>query len=353
MGHSIRPPRRDGFDIAIICAVALEYDAVSYIFDEFWDEDGDRYGRAAGDNNHYTTGRIGNHSVVLALLPQLGKAGAAGTVASMRSSYTGVRLALLTGVCGSVPCVDPHEQIFLGDVIISKTVFQYDFGWQFPNGFVHKNTIEDNLGRANKDIRSFITMFETHLGLDRLEKRIAHFLKQLQYEAAQRRRRGKCDYMYPGTAEDKLFKPAHRHKHHKSPTCICRHCVEDADPVCDKALGSPCTDLGCDDEQHIARKRLHDSSGDTPQPMVHVGVVASGDKIMKSATERDTLSREAGIIAFETEGAGIWDEVPCIVVKGVCHYADSHKHPGWQNYAAAAAAAATKAVLERYIRTEK
>ncbi|UKZ59871.1 uncharacterized protein TrAtP1_001162 [Trichoderma atroviride] len=150
MGQSMRPSRRSDFDIAIICTLSLEYDAVSYIFDEFWDEDGDQYGRAAGDTNHYTTGRMGNYSVVLALLPQMGKAGAASAAASMRSSYTGVRLALLTGVCGSVPHVGQHEEIFLGDVIISKTVFQYDFGWQLSDGFVHKNTVEDNLGQAIK-----------------------------------------------------------------------------------------------------------------------------------------------------------------------------------------------------------
>ncbi|KAH6881173.1 hypothetical protein B0T10DRAFT_411242 [Thelonectria olida] len=49
---------------------------------------------------------------------------------------------------------------------------------------------------------------------------------------------------------------------------------------------------------------------------VHVGAVASGDTVMKSAADRDRLSREAGVIAFEVEGAGVWDEVPCIVVKG-------------------------------------
>lgn len=157
---------------------------------------------------------MGNYNVVLALLPQLGKAGAASAAASMRSSYTGVRLALLTGVCGSVPRVDRPEEIFLGDVIISKTISQYDLGWHYSDGFVRRNTVEDNLGRANKDIRSLTTMFETDLGLGRLEKRITYFLKQLQGSAAQRRRRGKYDYMYPGTAEDKLFKPTHQHKHH-------------------------------------------------------------------------------------------------------------------------------------------
>ncbi|KAH8651690.1 hypothetical protein BGZ61DRAFT_541995 [Ilyonectria robusta] len=53
------------------------------------------------------------------------------------------------------------------------------------------------------------------------------------------------------------------------------------------------------------------------------------------------------------EGAGVWDEVPCIVVKGVCDYADCHKYKGWQSFAAATAASACKAILEGYIQTDK
>ncbi|PNP48220.1 hypothetical protein THARTR1_10361 [Trichoderma harzianum] len=335
----MRPSRRDDFEIAIVCALRHEYDAVSYIFDEFWDEDGDHY------------------SAVLVLLPQIGKGSAASAAASMRSSYSGLRLALLTGVCGSVPH-GQYGDIFLGDVVISKTVVQYDFGWQYPDKFVRKNTVEDNLGRPNRDIRNLVTLFETDRGLDQLEQRTAHFLSQLQTNAAQRRRWGKYDY--PGILKDNLFEPTHHHKHHISPTCICHDCFDGSDPVCDRALISSCAGLGCNNERHIARNRFHaiqqlehDRVGDSPQLAIYVGAVASGDKVIKSAGERDRLMREAGVIAFETEGAGIWDELPCIVVKGVCDYADSHRHEEWQNYAAAAAAAASKAILERYIRTDK
>ncbi|UKZ53983.1 hypothetical protein TrVGV298_007787 [Trichoderma virens] len=354
---SVRPSHRDDFEIAIICALQLEYDAVSYIFDEFWDDHGDPYGKAAGDHNIYTTGRMGNCNVVLALLPEIGKASAASAAASMRSSYRCLRLAILTGVCGSVPHRQCRE-IFLGDVVISKTVLQHDFGWQYSDGFIRKNTVEDNLSRPNKDVRNLVTIFETDRGRDQLEQLTTQFLRQLQANAAWKKRPGKYDY--PGTAEDKLFESTHRHKHHVSPTCICRNCFNDLDPVCDEALISSCADLGCDDERYIARKRLQamhqfeNVGGDnTPQPAVYVGAVASGDKVIKSAAERDKLSTKADVIAFEMEGAGVWDEVPCIVVKGVCNYADSHKHERWQNFAAAAASAATRAILARYIRTDK
>ncbi|KAH6990264.1 hypothetical protein EDB80DRAFT_897849 [Ilyonectria destructans] len=62
---------------------------------------------------------------------------------------------------------------------------------------------------------------------------------------------------------------------------------------------------------------------------------------------------EAGVIAFQMEDAGVWDEVSCIVITGVCDYADCHKNKGWQNVAAATAASASKALLECYIQTGK
>jgi nucleoside phosphorylase len=38
--------------------------------------------------------------------------------------------------------------------------------------------------------------------------------------------------------------------------------------------------------------------------------------------------------------------ISCIVIKGVCDYADSHKGKAWQAYAVATSASATKAFLE-------
>jgi hypothetical protein len=57
-GYQQRPEYRGHFHIAIVCALPLEYDAVTLLIDEFWDETGDPYGGAVGDSNSYTTGRI-------------------------------------------------------------------------------------------------------------------------------------------------------------------------------------------------------------------------------------------------------------------------------------------------------
>ncbi|OCL06966.1 hypothetical protein AOQ84DRAFT_273248, partial [Glonium stellatum] len=67
---------------------------------------------------------------------------------------------------------------------------------------------------------------------------------------------------------------------------------------------------------------------------------------MKSGYHRDEIAAREKVIAFEMEGAGVWDNFSTIVIKGVCDYADSHKNKMWQRYAAATAAPCMKAFLE-------
>lgn len=45
------------------------------------------------------------------------------------------------------------------------------------------------------------------------------------------------------------------------------------------------------------------------------------------------------------EAAGLMNHFPCLVIRGICDYADSHKNDRWQRYASATAAAYTKELL--------
>jgi len=82
------------------------------------------------------------------------------------------------------------------------------------------------------------------------------------------------------------------------------------------------------------------------QPIVHRGLILSGGGVIKNPTDRDHLRRgQNDAICFEMEAAGIMDEIPCLVVRGICDYADTHKQDGWHYYAAAVAAAYSKAIL--------
>jgi hypothetical protein len=80
--------------------------------------------------------------------------------------------------------------------------------------------------------------------------------------------------------------------------------------------------------------------------VVHYGTIASGNQVVKSAAERENLSAKLdGVYCFEMEAAGLMNSFPCLVIRGICDYADSHKNKRWQAYAAATAAACAKEVL--------
>ncbi|OBR02137.1 Phosphorylase superfamily protein [Colletotrichum higginsianum IMI 349063] len=288
--------------IAIICALPLAYDAVSLLFD-FW-EDEWQYSRAYGDTNMYVMGRIGEYNVALALLPDMGTAATARAAAGVRLSFTRLKISFLVGACGGVPGTGPNE-VLLGDVIIK-------------------------------------------LGKKHLQKKTGVYLKQLQNEAVRQSRRS--NYQYPSVAEDKLFAPTYRHRHCAPHPCSI--CSEESDGFCEEAIGASCAELRCDDNQLVPRGRQETNQNQAPDdmrcPKIHIGRIASGVTAMKSGEHRDRVAAQLDVIAFETEGASAWDEVPCIVIKGVCDYADSHKNKKWQPYAAATAASVMRAVLEWY-----
>jgi nucleoside phosphorylase len=51
------------------------------------------------------------------------------------------------------------------------------------------------------------------------------------------------------------------------------------------------------------------------------------------------------VLCFEMEAAGLMNSFPCLVIRGICDYADSHKNKQWQPHAAGTAAAYAKEVL--------
>ncbi|KAL2675661.1 hypothetical protein Neosp_011851 [[Neocosmospora] mangrovei] len=339
------PASRNDFEIAIVCALPLEYDAVCHLVDEFWDED---YGRAVGDPNIYTNGRVGAFNIVIVLLSGMGKVKATSATASLRSSYPNLELALVTGICGGIPITGAGKELVLGDVVISNTVVQYDLGRRYTNAFETKNTLNDSLGRPALHIQNLVVTFKTSRSLQSLERRAASHLETLQ--SRQLDEDEAANYDYPGAENDHLYPTSYLHKH--SLTSACRECSSGPGAVCNASRKLSCRELGCDVQQRVPRKRLQDSER-LRVPRVLVGRLGSGDTVLKSGWDRDRIAKEHDLIAFEMEGAGAWDEIPCIIVKGICDYADSHKNKNWQNFAAATAASVAKALVEKYPRTDK
>ncbi|KAK0762687.1 hypothetical protein N5P37_005505 [Trichoderma harzianum] len=68
---------------------------------------------------------------------------------------------------------------------------------------------------------------------------------------------------------------------------------------------------------------------------------------MKDAILRDKLVANRGVLCFEMEAAGLMNHFPCLVIRGICDYSDSHKNDKWQGYAAMTAAAYARALLYR------
>ncbi|KAL4981250.1 nucleoside phosphorylase domain-containing protein [Aspergillus falconensis] len=64
---------------------------------------------------------------------------------------------------------------------------------------------------------------------------------------------------------------------------------------------------------------------DKKGPSIHYGLIASGNQVMKDAETQDCLACEQGILYFGMEVAGIMNELPTLVIRGICDYCDSHK----------------------------
>jgi nucleoside phosphorylase len=341
MARLLRPNSRDDFKIAIICALPVECNAVEALLDKVYETDGFSYGKAVGDLNAYTIGRLGNQDVVLAYMPSMGNISAAMVASNLRFSFREIKVGIIVGVCGGVPKTPGGVQIFLGDVIISTSVIQIDFGWQYPNRIIRKEEVEDTLGRANPEIQAFVGRVSGNLVQKRLQDKTGFFSAQICAKD------GFSRSAYPGLLNDVLYAANYRHKHQTRNCHICDSCRNQDDEVCNIALESSCEDLGCDTIDSN-RSQMTSTEVQGAKPSIHFGRMACSNRVMKSGQHRNRIAAEENVIGFEMESAGTWDSIPTLVIKSVCDYADSHKNKNFQPYAAATAAACTKAVLEEW-----
>jgi hypothetical protein len=123
-------------------------------------------------------------------------------------------------------------------------------------------------------------------------------------------------FKFPGIANDYLYPPDYKHQQE----------------------GLSCQDGGCDKNQRIERQ-IDESPSDGSFIVVHRGTIASGEMVIKDAHIRDELAQEHGVLCFEMEAVGALIDFPCLVIRGISDYCDSHKNDEWHGYAAAVAAA--------------
>lgn len=97
----------------------------------------------------------------------------------------------------------------------------------------------------------------------------------------------------------------------------------------------------CKDTQRVQRE---ERTGEIP--VVHYGTIALGNQVIRDSRTRDKVnSAFREVLCFEMEAAGLMNSFPCLVIHGICDYADSHKNKRWQPYAAGTAAAYAKELL--------
>ncbi|KAL3466522.1 hypothetical protein BJX64DRAFT_284458 [Aspergillus heterothallicus] len=343
-GHNhSRPASRDDFDIAVICALPLETNAILCSLDEYWSDAHHQYGKTAEDENSYAFGRLGRHAVVVATLPNMGKVRSARTSSKLKSSFRFIKLALLVGICGAVPYCKDKTEIILGDVIISESLVEFDFGREREDGFERRRDTMFEAPRPREEVASLLNHLRTQFKLSELQDGLARHLEKLMSAPA-------INTSYPVVSQDRLFEASYTHKHRYG----CDTCSA-PDSTCAAAYTASCEELGCDDSMLLRRKRLTTNSSphERPTQYIHFGTIGTADTVMRSSKRRDALAEKEGIIAFEMEGAGVWSEFNCLIIKGVCDYADSHKNKDWQRYAAAVAASAAKEVLWQFVPPDK
>ncbi|RYO73935.1 hypothetical protein DL766_005894 [Monosporascus sp. MC13-8B] len=307
----------DDYTVGWICAIKTEYIAAQAFLDE--EHDQPEY-VSRNDNNDYTLGKVGNHNVVMAVLPN-GKYGispAASVARDMLNSFPNIRIGLMVGIGGGAP--SPKHDIRLGDIVVSAPrvgiggVFQYDFG----------KTIQDQSFRPTGLLNQPPTVLRAAVsGLEAQYERKGHRLEEAITSILDKNPRLRRKYKRPEPSTDRLYQSG------------VIHVVNEAS--CAKACGD-------DPSKLVFRPERNDGEDN---PAIHYGEIASANQLMKDALIRDRLAAERDVLCFEMEVAGLMNHFPCLVIRGICDYSDSHKNKEWQGYAAIAAAAYAKDLLGR------
>lgn len=302
------PLTHDDYTVGWICALPVETAAATLMLDKLHPA----LPHLRMDQNTYILGSIGEHNVVITSLPggAYGNTSATSVAMQLLSSFRAIRIGLMVGIGGGVP--SSNADIRLGDIVVSQPtatsggVIQYDLGKALPGGQFHRT------GSLNRPPKALLTALATlkayHMTRD---SRVIEFVSDIQAKLPPHKA---ITFARP-TQEDCLFQVEYHHI--ASDTC-----------------------LNCDRSKLCSRPHR-----EYTEPAIHYGLIGSGNQVVKDARQRDKLARDLGVYCLDMEAAGLLNDFPCLVVRGICDYADSHKNKEWQGYAAAVAAAYAKELL--------
>ncbi|KAH6971155.1 hypothetical protein BKA56DRAFT_678283 [Ilyonectria sp. MPI-CAGE-AT-0026] len=300
---------QDDYTVGILCALPKELKAVRALFDK----EHDSLNNVTGDTNHYKLGQMNRHMVVAACLPKgdYGTNPAADSAANMRRSFPNIKFCLLVGIGGGVP--SREQDIRLGDVVVSSPTADYPGVIQYDRGKENENSDFETTGSLPPPpwfLMTAISCLESNP--DRASNSLQPYLAQIESRL-------------PLSERPKYKRPGQEYDQFSQTEC------------------SRCQDSGeCAERNSYLRSRARRPTDD---PEIFYGLIASGNRVIKDAHVRNKWAQKCGVLCFEMEAAGIMNTFPCLVIRGICDYADSSKNKIWQEYAAATAAAYAKLLL--------
>jgi nucleoside phosphorylase len=304
------------YAVGWICAISTEYVAAQAFLDE--KHEGPEY-VSPNDNNDYILGKVGKHNVVIAVLPhgEYGISSATGVAKDMLNSFPNIRIGLMVGIGGGAPSL--KHDIRLGDIVVSASgdgkggVFQYDFGKIIQGqGFRETGFLNQPPIVLRTAVNGLMSQYESE----------GHRLEETINNILERKPRLRKKYKRPDPSTDRLYQGGVTHPLNDDSSCA----------------------AVCGNDLLILRP---ERTEDEDNPVIHYGLIASANRLMNDALVRDEFAAERNVLCFEMEAAGLMNYFPCLVIRGICDYSDSHKNKDWQGYAAMAAAAYTKDLLCR------
>ncbi|CAI6336440.1 unnamed protein product [Periconia digitata] len=303
-----RRPEHDKYTVGWLCAIPIELAAARGVLDEVHEQ-------YETGGCIFTLGSVAWHNIVVACLPagQMGISPAAVVASKTRAAFPNIKFGLMVGIGGGVPSnAEAMNSVRLGDVVVSQPlgtfggVIQYDMGKVTPGGFLR-----------TAQLNSPPTILLSAIALMKANE--AGGLSNMHHHMAQLESLARSNiFRRDQTTEDVLFSSDYNHSEGGQ---TCRNCSRD-----------------------MIVQRPQRQQG--REVLVHYGNIASGNKVIKDGLERDRISQMlGGILCFEMEAAGLMNHFECLVIRGICDYADSHKNKTWQAYAAGTAAAYAKELL--------
>jgi nucleoside phosphorylase len=320
----------EAYTVGVICALTVEKVAACC----FLDKNHPRLeSQPAGDNNDYTLGQIGKHNVVIAGLPsgRYGTTNAAIVARDMVRTFPNIRFGLMVGIGGGAPSKD--YDIRLGDVVVGTSkngkneLLQYDFGKTIQNRSFQRIETRNNTPLV---LQNAVNGLAADYNLN------GHQLQKSILDALKAHKRVKRQYKKPDARSDILYKSDYLHANESGGACSV-FCGNKSEHVATRSALPNNEEEDESDSDEVSRD----------DPTIHYGLIASANQLMKNAEIRDSLAKEAGVLCFEMEAAGLQDHFPCLVIRGICDYSDTHKNDQWHGYAAISAAAYAKDLLNR------